>query len=146
MPDWWGWTELAVVVIFIGLAAPVLGIYGRRRWLAASGRVFDCSLRPADATPGAGWMLGAARYSADRLEWYRVFSLSFRPWIVIDRTRTQVEVTRVPDALESAFLDPGQRIATFSGVDEGVSISLSQQDFTALLSWMEGGLPGRQVR
>lgn len=143
MPDWWGWTAFALLVVLLCLLAPIVWLFTRRRWLAARGRVFDCSLRAADATPGSGWMLGVARYSGDVFQWYRVFSLSLRPWIEIDRGRSHPGATRLPDAYEASFLDPDQRIVTLAGADAGVSIALPPQDMTAFLGWMEGGLPGR---
>ncbi len=146
MPEWWGWTALALAVVVVALLAPVVWLFGRRRWLASRGRVFDCSLRADSTTPGSGWMLGVARYSGDLFLWYKVFSLSLRPWISIDRGRSQPEATRVPDAFEASFLDDDHRIVTLTGGDEGVSIALPPQEMTAFLGWMEGGLPGQSFR
>ncbi len=145
MLDWWGWTELALAVVLVGVVAPVLGLFLRRKWLGSRSRVFDCSLRPANATPGSGWMLGVARYGGDELQWFRVFSVSLRPYRVIDRTHSQVDTTRSPDVLEAGVLDADQRIATLAGADAGVSLAFAPQEFTAFLGWMEGGLPGRRV-
>lgn len=146
MPDWWGWAAFALLVVIVGLLTPVFGLFARRRWLSAHGPVFDCSLRSADATPGFGWMLGVARYSGDDFEWYRVFSLSLRPWLLINRTRSQAGGLRVPDAHEATFMESDQRIVTLSGVDAGVSIALPPQEMTAFLGWMEAGLPGHGFR
>lgn len=143
MPDWWGWTAFALVVVLVCMLAPVVGLFVRRRWLASRGRVFDCSLRAADATPGSGWMLGVARFSGDAFEWYRVFSLSVRPWLVVDRRRSHPAATRLPDAYEASVLDADQRIVTLSGEHAGVNIALPTQEMTGFLGWMEGGLPGQ---
>lgn len=143
MPDWWGWTALALLVVLVGLLTPIVWLFSRRRWLASAGRVLDCSLRAADATPGAGWMLGVARYAGDTFEWYRVFSLSLRPWLVIDRRRSQPAATRIPDAYEASMLDADHRIVTLTGANAGVSIALPPEETTAFLGWMEGGLPGQ---
>lgn len=146
MPEWWGWTAVALLVVIAGVLAPVVGLFVRRRWLASRGRVLDCSLRAADAPPGGGWMLGVARYSGDLFQWYRVFSLSLRPWIAVDRTRSQADASRPPDAYEASFLDSDQRIVTLTGADAGVSIALDPQEMTAFLGWLEGGLPGQAFR
>ncbi len=143
MPDWWGLTAVVLVVVALCILTPVIVLFGRRRWLATRGPVFDCSLRTPDATPGSGWMLGVARYSGDEFEWYRVFSISLRPWLTIDRTRSQAAATRLPDAYESSFLDADQRIATLTGAHVGVSVALAPQEMTAFLGWLEGGLPGQ---
>ena len=143
MPDWWSLGALLLALVAAFLIVPVVLLVARRRWLAQRGWVVDCSVRIADATPGSGWMLGVARYSGDVFQWYRVFSLSLRPWIEIDRGRSHPGATRLPDAYEASFLDPDQRIVTLAGADAGVSIALPPQDMTAFLGWMEGGLPGR---
>lgn len=143
MPDWWGWTAFTLAVVAVGLLTPLVWLFARRRWLASAGRVFDCSLRASQTTPGTGWVLGVARYSGDVFQFYRVFSLSLRPWRVIDRTRSQPSATRPPDAIEASFLDADARIVTLSGADDGVGIALAPQEMTAFLGWMEGGLPGQ---
>lgn len=145
MPDWWGWTAFAILVIAIVLLTPVVWLFTRRRCLAARSRVFDCALRGADAVPGSGWMLGVARYAGDQLQWYKVFSLSLRPWLVIDRSRSQPEATRRPDGYEATMLDADARVVTLTGADAGVALALPPHEMTAFLGWMEGGLPGRSL-
>lgn len=70
---------LVVVLVAVGLF--VFGL--RRRLIQRSGGTFDCSLR-WDITPepdpsGKGWVYGVARYSGDRVDWFRVFSYSPAP-------------------------------------------------------------------
>lgn len=74
------------------IAAVLLGLFLlglRRRLIQRPGGTFDCSLRlapPEDAEPGGkGWVYGVARYSGDRVEWFRVFSYAFRPRRSLDR-------------------------------------------------------------
>lgn len=143
MPDWWGWTGFVVAVVLVALATPVVWLFARRRWLSSRGRVFDCALRPADAAPGTSWMLGVARYAGDQVQWYRVFSLSLRPWLVIDRGLSQPEATRKPEGTETTVLDADARVVSLTGDHAGVSLALPPHEMTAFLGWMEGGLPGQ---
>lgn len=69
-------TVCGIVVALVGLGLFVFGL--RRRLIQRSGGTFDCSLRwdvpERPDTSGKGWSYGVARYSGDRLTWFRVFS------------------------------------------------------------------------
>ena len=67
----------------------------RRRLIQRPGGTFDCSLRlatePDASRPGGkGWVYGVARYSGDRVEWFRVFSYAPRPRRVLERPAIEV--------------------------------------------------------
>ena len=129
--------SVAVVVLF-GLVF----LFGRRRWLAAQGWVFDCSLRPVTTTPSTGWMLGVARLSGENLEWYRVFSASFRPAVILRRRGTRLASLRETDPAESAILYDQARVAQLRGESASVELAMSTDNLTALLSWLEAAPPG----
>ncbi len=142
MPDWLTVTEVVAVVAVSMVVLPVAGVVGRRRWLATRGRVLDCSLRLPSAPPGAGWMLGAARYRGERFEWYRVYSLSFRPRVILRRDEVIVTRVREPDAIEANALIDRQIVAELGGVHTGVWLAMERDDLTAFASWSEAGTPG----
>ncbi len=146
MPEWSTWTLVVLGLLVLGVLVPVIGLIGRRRWLSARGRVFDCSLQPADATPGFGWMLGVARFQGETLQWFRVFSLSLRPWLVLDRASTHVALSRRPDAAEASVLYADHQVAELTGRHAGVRLAMAPQDLTAFLSWMESAPPGDAYR
>ncbi len=85
-----------VLALWVGVSVIVLVLVGlfvfglRRRLIQRSGGTFDCSLRwdvSEEPDPsGKGWVYGVARYSGDRVDWFRVFSYAPRPagaWSVL---------------------------------------------------------------
>ena len=64
-----------VGLLLVLLVAALVCVVLRRRWLSRKVGTFDCSLRTVSSEHGKGWHLGVARYEADRIEWYRVFSV-----------------------------------------------------------------------
>ena len=78
----------------------------RRRVIARSGGTFELSHRVRSGRPGRGWLLGVGRYSEERLEWFRIFSLSPRPkrsWI---RDELTYLGRREPEGAEQVSLFP----------------------------------------
>ena len=139
---------VSAIVIAVALCAAMLGLLaGRRRWLAREGGTCECSLRLRTTTPSAGWVLGVARYSEDRLEWFRFFSYSARPRRRFRRGQVRVVETRDPDPVEAVALYSGQRVVTLEERrgDRVVSSDLAMggESMTGLLSWLEAAPPGR---
>ena len=127
-----------VGLLAAGALVPVIWLIVRRRWLAGRGRVFECSLKP----PGAGWMLGVARFRGDDLEWYRVFSLSLRPRLTLHRQETHVRSVRRPTASEATELYDGHIVTELGGRYGGHLLAMARPDLTAFSSWTESGAPG----
>ncbi len=99
--DAWLFAVLAIVIA-VALCAGMLALLaGRRRWLAREGGTFECSVRLRTTTPGAGWVLGVARYAGDQLEWFRFFSYAARPRKRFRRGEVWVVETRDPDPVEA---------------------------------------------
>lgn len=74
---------LALLVSGLVVALVVIGLFVfglRRRLIQRSGGTFDCSMRwgvsEEPDVSGKGWVYGVARYSGDRIDWFRVFSYS----------------------------------------------------------------------
>jgi hypothetical protein len=141
---WLGVVEiLAVLIVLLALALVLLA--ARRRWLDRLGGTFECSLRLRMTTPGAGWVLGVARYSEGILEWFRFFSYSPRPKVTFTRGAVRVLETREPDAVEAVALNADQRVirvATTEADDPGWELAMSPDSLTGLLSWLEAAPPG----
>ncbi len=150
-----GWlSAVEVIGIALGLiSAVVLGLAVRRRWLARHGGTFECSLhrhdRPltdSDATPSTGWVLGVARYSGDRLEWFRFFSLAWWPSLAFPRSEVAVMGHRPPTPIEAAALYSDQEVVTVA-VGTGASarrrlLAMTPDSLTGMLSWLESAPPG----
>ena len=71
---------------------------------------FECSFRLRVTTPGAGWVLGVARYSEGILEWFRFFSYSPRPKLTFLRGDSGCSrpVIRIP--VEAVALNADQTV------------------------------------
>lgn len=134
--------ELGLVVLLLAALAPVVWLVARRRWLASSGWVFDCSLRAPATTPSPKWMLGVARLNGENMEWYRVFSASLRPKYTIRRGQVHVVMTRVLSPDERALLFDQERVALLRGGAGDIELAMAPDRMTALLSWLESSPPG----
>lgn len=139
----WQAALIAMCVILL-LVMPFVGLYLRRRWLTGQGGLFDCAYRTSEGVPGSGWVLGLARYREDRLEWFRVFSLSFRPAVQFLRSATSYVHQRPASGLESVVLFDDSRVVTLrdrvSGKEEAVA--MEPDSVMALMSWLESAPPG----
>lgn len=144
--DEWLWAVLAIAVAVLVCVGLLAGLAGRRRLLARDGLAFECSVRLRTATPGAGWVLGLARYSGDQLEWFRFFSYSARPRRRFVRSEVRVLDTRAPDPVEAGALYAGQQVLTLAEQSgehpDETELAMSQDSLTGLLSWLEAAPPG----
>lgn len=140
-----GWAEAIVLVIVLVVTLPLIGLWARRRWLARDGGSFECGLKTdMDAAPGTGWVLGAARYRGDHLEWFRIFSASLSPRLRLARPQTRVLTTREPDPVESVLLYDGQQIVELEADGDRVDLAMSTDAMTGMLSWLEAAPPGER--
>lgn len=146
MPDVMLLGEYVLALVALAVLLPVLGLLVRRIWLSLGGRVFDCSARLTIPARGSGWMLGTARYVGDRFEWFRTFSWSFRPRVVLERSRLAVVVVREPEPPEARDLLSGQIIAELGPPHTGTSLAMDRDHLTAFHSWTEAGAPGDPFR
>lgn len=85
---------LGVLAVLFALALGVL--LTRRTVLSRSVGAFDCALRRR-----RGWVPGVARYTDDRLEWFRLLDLSWRPTWSVPRQGLSIVDRRVPDGLST---------------------------------------------
>lgn len=131
---------LLLLVVFYGLALVV-----RRRWISRRGGTFEFSVRLRTSRPGGGWVLGLARYADDELEWFRIFSLSRRPRLVLARADLVPEVSRDPAGVEAYSLYAGH-VVVACATDQGpLEVALSPAALTGFLAWLESAPPGRRL-
>lgn len=161
---------LALQVCGALIAVAVLGLFVfglRRRLIQRSGGTFDCSLRlriPADessaeravdgaagAVPGSpepsgkGWVFGVARYSGDRIEWFRVFSYAPRPRRVLERSDIHVLERRTPLGEEELALLSGAVVLICRHRGARLELAMSEDALTGFLAWLEAAPPGQRV-
>jgi Protein of unknown function (DUF2550) len=159
---------LAVEVGGAIIAALLLGLFLfglRRRLIQRPGGTFDCSLRlaPVPAVPaleaggaepvattggsagGKGWVYGVARYSGDRVEWFRVFSYAFRPRRVLQRPAIEVLGRREPQGSEELALLSDAVVLACSHRGTNFELAMSDDALTGFLAWLEAAPPGQRV-
>jgi hypothetical protein len=141
---------LTVCGLVVVLAAVALFVFGlRRRLIQRSGGTFDCSLRwdvpEKPDTNGKGWSYGVARYSGDRIEWYRVFSYAPRPRRVLERSAIEVAGRRAPDGEEELALLSDAVILACLHRGTRLELAMSDDALTGFLAWLEAAPPGQRV-
>ncbi|CAL9422357.1 hypothetical protein SUDANB6_01877 [Streptomyces sp. enrichment culture] len=143
---------LALTVCGIVVALVVVGLFVfglRRRLIQRSGGTFDCSLRwdaPEQGDAGGkGWAYGVARYSGDRVEWFRVFSYSPRPRRVLERGSIEVAGRRVPDGEEELALLSDSVVLVCLHRGTRLELAMSEDALTGFLAWLEAAPPGQRV-
>ena len=134
-----------VAALLAVLAVLVLGFVGRRRFLSRYSGTFDCSLRCSNDRLGKGWVLGLARYEADRIEWFRVFDFSLRPRRVLRRSDMQVQERRYPSGPEAFTVMSGFVIVRCAYEPGPLELAMSEQSYTGFASWLESAPPGQNV-
>ena len=141
MPLWQGLIELAGVLLVLMLLYGVALIV-RRRLLARNGGTFELSYRMRTSHPGRGWLLGLGRYSADTLEWFRIFSLSPRPRMVWSRQRMTYVGRRELVGAEEMSLYAGHVVVRCTSPSGPFEIAMSEASLTGFQAWIEAGPPG----
>lgn len=144
---------LAIVSALIGVVLLAgVALVGRRWWLRRRGGTFDCSLRlPASHDPalpvdgGKGWVFGIGRYAADAVEWYRMFSFSLRPKLLLPRSGIEVMGQRTPVGQEELALLAGWVVLECRHAGRPVELGMSIDALTGFLSWLEAAPPGQHV-
>ncbi len=134
-----------VGALLVLLVAALAGVVLRRRWLARGVGTFDCSLRTTTGAHGKGWALGVARYEADRIEWFRVFSVSVRPREVLQRADLMVQQRRTPSGAEAFSVMSGFVVVRCRRGNGFVELAMSEQSYTGFASWLEAAPPGQNV-
>ncbi|WP_189133445.1 DUF2550 domain-containing protein [Wenjunlia tyrosinilytica] len=162
---------LALQVFGAVVAVGLLGLFVfglRRRLIQRSGGTFDCSMRlrmpqdlpapdheepsedgeePASGPEpgGKGWVFGVARYSGDRVEWFRVFSYAPRPRRVLERSEIEVLRRRTPRGQEELALLSGAVVLTCRHRGSLLELAMSDDALTGFLAWLEAAPPGQRV-
>ncbi|MEU0630086.1 DUF2550 domain-containing protein [Streptomyces sp. NPDC005989] len=136
---------LLVALVLIGLF--FFGL--RRRLIQRSGGTFDCSLRwnvsEEPDLSGKGWVYGVARYSEDRINWFRVFSYAPRPRRVLERSAIEVVARRLPEGEEEmALLSDAVVLGCLHG-ETRLELAMSDDALTGFLAWLEAAPPGQRV-
>lgn len=145
MPVWQWLLDLIGLVLLLALVYGIALIF-RRRLLARHGGTFELSYRARTEHPGRGWLLGIGRYSGQSLEWFRIFSLSPRPRLVLRRSELEYAGRRDPAGVESYSLYSGHIVVSCLTPDGVREVAMSPEALTGFLAWLEAAPPGRRAR
>ncbi len=138
----WQWTlDVAGALLLIAIVY-VLALVVRRRALARHGGTFELSYRLHQERDGRGWVLGIGRYSGERLEWFRIFTLGPRPKRSWDRDDLTYDGRRQPLGAEQASLYPDHVVITCQSPRGDVELAMSEASLTGFQSWLEARPPG----
>jgi hypothetical protein len=132
-----------LATVLIGLWAVVLA---RRLVLARGVGTFDCSLRRAARRGRGSWVLGVARYEADRLDWFQVLTVSPRPTRSLARERLAILDRRSPDEIQSYAILPGWVVVVCAYGTSTLELAMSEAAYNGLAAWLESAPPGRTVQ
>ncbi|MBF4162812.1 DUF2550 domain-containing protein [Nocardioides acrostichi] len=142
---WWQWLLDSAGMLLLLVVGYGLGLVVRRRWIARDGGTFELSHRVRHGRGGRGWLLGVGRYSGERLEWFRLFSLSPRPkrsW-----AREQLSYSGRRDALgaEQVSLFPDHLVIVCQSPDGEVELAMGPASLTGFQAWLEAKPPGAEM-
>ena len=138
----WEWVLDTVGVALLLLVCYGLTLIARRRFLARNGGTFELSYRARSTKAGRGWVLGIGRYSGDSLEWFRIFSLAWRPRRVWLRSTMRYDGRREPVGSESMSLFADHVIVRCATPDGSLEVAMSPESLTGFQSWLEAAPPG----
>ena len=144
MPLWEWLVDSAGVLLFLVLLYGLLLVV-RRRWLSRNGGTFEFSVRVRSARAGRGWILGVGRYTADALEWFRIFSLSPRPRYRYRRPDLEFVGRREAEGAEAYSLYSGHIVVTCRTPQGLLEVAMSPDALTGFLAWLEAAPPGRRI-
>lgn len=144
MPVWlWFVDSFAFILSFFVAAIAVLTL--RRRSIARSSGSFDVSINRRTEASDKGWTIGMARYTENHLEWFRTFSLSWRPRYRFERGRITIEDRREAIGREVFAIHSGHVIVSCH-TEVGVhQLAIGPDALTGLLAWLEASPPGQRV-
>ncbi|MEZ5092937.1 DUF2550 domain-containing protein [Nocardioides sp.] len=146
MPAW----QLLLDVVGLALLCVLLyalALVVRRRALARHGGTFELSYRARSAKAGRGWLLGMGRYSGERLEWFRIFSVAPRPKRVWDRRDLELAGRREPEGGEELSLYADHVVVSLDTPSGPLELAMSPDSLMGFQSWLEAMPPGtRGVR
>lgn len=134
LPAWIALGLLLAALVVVGL--------GALRLRALSHRVgsFECGARPA-GVESASWTLGIAHYGVGRIDWWRSWSLSWRPartWARHDLTIVGREPFTGADARPDSYLVR----CRYRGQE--FQLTMARAAYEGLASWLEAAPPGRR--
>jgi hypothetical protein len=127
------------LLAFLGLS--LLALTVRRMVLQRPIGTFGCSLRLGEHPDGEGWSYGVGRYHGDRSEWFPIFSLRWKPRLVLTRRQLRVLHRRDATVGEAHSIAAGSVVLVCSLDGERLELAMSAGVLTGFMSWVEAAPP-----
>ena len=132
--------ELVLVVALALLAACIVFVWLRRRYISGGKPLMMCAVNAGDGR----WRLGLARIAGDRLDWFSVVGPSLRPaheWLRhdLDLGAPGRLGELVPGLPSDAVSVTGRSRTTH------YELAMSPAAYTSLRAWLESSPPGFNV-
>lgn len=134
---------LGAIVALLALA--IGGLVLRRHLLTRKIGSLDCSLRIEDSYGRLRWMVGAARYADDRLDWFNVFGFTLRPARTLGRPSLQILDRRQPNNRDLYAVKPGWVVVRCDDEGTVVELAMDQNAYNGFATWLESGPPGQGI-
>ena len=139
---WWEWLLDVSGIVLLLLVVYGVGLVLRRRLLARHGGTFELSHRLDPGATGRGWVLGMGRYSGEKLEWFRIFTLWPKPKRVWHREQLMYDGRRETLGAEQASLYPDHVVIRCASRAGEVELAMSLASLTGFQAWLEAKPPG----
>ena len=127
------------LLAFLGLS--VLALTVRRMLLSRPVGTFACSLRHGEHPDGEGWSYGIGRYHGDRVEWFPIFSLAWKPRHIMTRRQLRVRSRRDPSPVEAHSIPAGSIVVVCALGTERLELAMTHGAMTGFMSWVEAAPP-----
>ena len=131
------WFALILAVIVITLLAPW-------RFITLRSKGTPVLLRKMPAPGDHGWRHGAIRYVGEKIEYYKLRSLSPRADLFVMRGDLKVLARREPTSNEVLYMHPNTRILLIEIAGTEYELAFENRGDTAFIAWLESA-PMRQV-
>lgn len=132
-----------IAVLVLGVVVLLGGLLMRRTIIGRGVGAFDCSLRYRPQTDG--WMFGLARYEQDRIDWFRLFALTFRPSRTLARSNLTILERRHPEGTDQGMLDNDWVLVRCAYDSTTLELGMSEMAYNGLATWLESAPPGEHA-
>jgi hypothetical protein len=129
-------TPFIVIAACFLLVVLTLCLFGVRRFQLRR------ALGTVDASIGSAnnrWRMGVCRYQESDLEWFRLLSLSPRPYLRMRRSSIELIGRRKPTEVELTKVQPDVVIVTIEYEGREVLLAMKFEAYAGLSSWLEAG-------
>lgn len=132
------WIGIGVLVLLAALAA----LFIRRALFTRAGGTIRLNVRVSTVLDGRGWSPGFARFTEQKLLWYRMFSFAIRPKRVLAREGLVIQRRRLPEGQERLSMPGDWVILLCTSYHAPVEIAMAASALTGFQSWLEAAPPG----